>query len=308
MNRSPRRGTRRAAFTLTELLVVIAVIGVLVGLLVPALSRAWARGQVTKCTNNQYQVAFALLRYDEQHGSIPGWLNDGPNETPGSCSWAVPLLPFLGRSDIYDMWPQLPNNPMIDGFVCPANRPSRSPAYPPLHYAGNAGANGTVAADGVFVNLFAGAGRAVSLDSIADADGVTTTLAFAEKASRGFQSHAWTYAPAAAPTGTIFGAGQNFPPVFGAATPPGPSYPVINKNTSFAFAPSSNHADGVVVAFCDGHTAFLANTLQPYEYGQLVTPKSRWQGTTNKTNSTAMQPWLLKSGQRYLLDEQILRP
>jgi hypothetical protein len=39
-----------------------------------------------------------------------------------------------------------------------------------------------------------------------------------------------------------------------------------------------------------------------YVYGQLLTPRSRWQGTVNKTNSTAMQPWLLKSGSAYLLD------
>ena len=64
----------------------------------------------------------------------------------------------------------------------------------------------------------------------------------------------------------------------------------------------------MVVAFCDGHTAFLSDKLQPYVYAQLLTRKSRWQGTTNSTNSPAMQPWLLKSGVPYLLDETALRP
>lgn len=69
-----------------------------------------------------------------------------------------------------------------------------------------------------------------------------------------------------------------------------------------SFAPASPHDGGVVVAFCDGHTAFLRDSMPYYVYGQLLTPRSRWQGTVNKTNSTAMQPWLLKSGSAYLLD------
>ena len=299
---------RPHGLTLVELLVVVAMIGVLAALALPALARALARGQLTRCTNNQYQVAFALLRHDERHGEIPGWLNDSPNGSPLACSWPVPLLPFLARSDIYDMWPTLPNNPLIDTFVCPSNRPARSPGYPPLHYAGNAGAGGTDADDGVFTNRFKATNRGASLDVIAEADGTSTTLAFAEKAALGFPPHAWAYAPAAAPTGSPFGSGPNLPPIFGAGATPGPRYPVISDAAARAYAPASVHDGGVIVAFCDGHTAFLSDKLQPYEYGQLLTSKSRWQSTTNKTNSTAMQPWLLRAGQPYLLDETILRP
>jgi prepilin-type N-terminal cleavage/methylation domain-containing protein/prepilin-type processing-associated H-X9-DG protein len=256
--RPPRRG-----LTLVELLTVIAIIGVLVALLAPATVRVLARGRLTECTNNQYQIAFALLRYDETKRQIPGWLNDNPGGVAGACSWPVELLPFLGRNDIYDMWPSLPNDPTINIFVCPASRTRESPGYPVLHYAGNIGASGLVANDGVFLFRYQ--------DSVSA------------------------------------GSGPNMPPVFGAATPPGPLFPVLNRSDTALFAPSSTHPDGVVVAFCDGHTGFLKDDLQPYEYGQLLTPKSRWQGTTNKTNSTAMQPWLLKNGLPYLLDESILK-
>jgi prepilin-type N-terminal cleavage/methylation domain-containing protein/prepilin-type processing-associated H-X9-DG protein len=298
--RPPPRG-----ITLVELLVVIAIIAVLAALLTPALSRAMARSQLTQCTNNAYQIAFALQRHDEQRGGLPGWLNTSPNNSTVLCSWPVSLLPYIGRSDIYDMWPQLPNDPSIDLFICPSNRPDKRITYPALHYACNIGASGTVANDGAFLNLASGTNTRLSLDDIADADGTATTLAFAEQSALRFQPHSWTYATTSVSPGSLFGSGTSVPPVFGASGDP--VYPVINGTNTRTYAPSSQHSGGVVVAFCDGHTAFLRNELQPYEYGQLLTPRSRWQSNVNKTNSTAMQPWLLKNGKPYLLDEKILK-
>jgi prepilin-type N-terminal cleavage/methylation domain-containing protein/prepilin-type processing-associated H-X9-DG protein len=328
MSRPPEHRCRRG-ITLVELLVVIAIIGVLVALTVPALSGAIARGQVTQCTSNQYQLAFALQGHDERYGCIPGWLNvTATTPSTALCSWPVRLLPFLGRTDVYDMWPTLPNNPTIDLFICPSNRPDKKLTYPALHYAGNIGASGTNANDGVFLNLSSGSCGG-SLDDIADADGTATTLAFTEKASLGFQPHSWTYARSSVPVGSLFGSGTALPPVFGAATlPAAPKSPkttfVINRFPTGPkdsdrvdtrpFAPSSKHAGGVVVAFCDGHTAFLKDSLQPYEYGQLLTPRSRWPktptGVVKPTNSEAMLPWVLRSRQPdvpYLLDEKILK-
>lgn len=315
MSRLPAVDRRRSAVTLVELLAVIAIMGMLFALTLPALVSAIARGRQTQCTHNQHQIAFALLRYDEQNGSIPGWLNPSPNSLGTACSWTVSILPFLGRGDVYDMWPQLPNNPAIDTFVCPSNRPGRGVAYPAAHYAGNAGAGvladvtatGTDYGDGVFKNLFTGSNSILSIDMIAEADGASTTLAFAEKSALGFQPHAWNYKVTAAPVGSPFGSGAGAPPIFGAATPPGPVSSVINTGNTWSFAPASAHGGGVVVAFCDGHTAFLRDTIKPYEYGQMLTRRSRWKGGVNQTNTAGMQPWLLRSGTAYLLDETILR-
>jgi len=319
MSESHAGHEQRMAMTLVELLVVIAILALLVTLSVPTLSSAIARSRQTACTNNQYQIAFALLRYDEQMGSIPGWLNDSPNASGTACSWTVPLLAFMGRNDVYDMWPRLPNNPTIDTFVCPSNPPPRGLAYPVVHYAANAGAgvladvtlSGTDLGDSPFKDLYinrVGTGTAalVSLDMIADADGTATTLAFTEKSALKFTPHTWAYTFQGTPSGSPFGAGTSAPAVFGVGTNT-PAFPVINAAALRAFAPSSTHVGGVVVAFCDGHTAFLSNTLQPYEYAQLLTRRSRWNGTTNKTNTAAMRPWLLRNGQPYLLDEKILR-
>lgn len=309
-NRSgERRNPARRGVTLVEMLVVIALIGMLAALLTPALGRARERGRITTCTNNEYQIAFALLRYDEQKGSIPGWLNVSPNSVTAPCSWPVYLLPYLGRSDVADMWGAMPSPaPLVEQFRCPTTKVAQSvvDAYPPISYAGNAGANGLVANDGLFLNVFSGGVASQSLDDVADADGTSTTLAFSEKSARGFDPHRWDYS--LTQTTQLFGAGQNLPPVFGVqGTPPTPPAQVINGDATTAFAPASGHPDGVVVAYCDGHTGFLSNTVPAYLYGQLLTPKSRWQGTTNKTNSTTMQPWLLKNGAAYLLDERDLK-
>ncbi len=71
---SSRRGRRlpAAGFTLIELLVVIAIIAILAGLLLPALGRTKARGQVVFCQNNQRQLALALVFYAlDNKGTFP---------------------------------------------------------------------------------------------------------------------------------------------------------------------------------------------------------------------------------------------
>jgi prepilin-type N-terminal cleavage/methylation domain-containing protein/prepilin-type processing-associated H-X9-DG protein len=306
---------RRGAFTLPEVLVVAAIIGLLAALLTPVLARAIGRGRLTQCMNNQYQLGFALNHYNEKNRAIPGWLHRVTTVATGTSGalsyWTVPLLPFLGRTDLYDSWPLLPNTPSIAVFGCPANRPSKSLGYPLLHYAANVGASGTDWHDGVFLNLQATGARGISLDDIADADGTATTLAFAEKSATGFQPHTWVYLSSMSLQGSLFGSGTSKPPVFGVAAGPVPTPPIINIKATNGVTPHSDHVGGAVVAFCDGHTALLSGTIQPYEYAQLLTPKSRWQRGVNKTNTPAMDLWLRTngraSGEPYLLDEKILK-
>lgn len=63
----------RRAFSLVELLVVIAIIAILVALLLPALSAAKARAKQAQCINNQKQLGLGMKMYvDDNHNTFPG--------------------------------------------------------------------------------------------------------------------------------------------------------------------------------------------------------------------------------------------
>ena len=61
---------KRAAFTLVELLVVIALIAILIGILLPVLNRARESGNRIACMNNLKQIATAFLMYTQDN---KGW-------------------------------------------------------------------------------------------------------------------------------------------------------------------------------------------------------------------------------------------
>lgn len=79
---SPRETHGRRAFTLVELLVVIAVIGILIGVLLPALSTAHDRAIEVRDTSGLRQLILAYETFASDHADkvMVGYLHDVPSE------------------------------------------------------------------------------------------------------------------------------------------------------------------------------------------------------------------------------------
>jgi len=71
-----------SAFTLVELLIVIGIVGLLAGLLLPALSRAKESGRSTACLSNLHQIGIALQLY----------VQDNQNTLPTMYDWSTNLV------------------------------------------------------------------------------------------------------------------------------------------------------------------------------------------------------------------------
>lgn len=145
----------RLAFTLVELLVVIAIIGTLVGLLLPAVQSAREAARNNTCKNNIKQLATAIqTRASSQKDKLPGYINPlGITGTPSisRASWVITTFPYLEQNQLFELFNRgLPNDPpgaqaqtlaalpQIEILICPSNPPAIE-GDPNCSYVGNAG-------------------------------------------------------------------------------------------------------------------------------------------------------------------------
>jgi prepilin-type processing-associated H-X9-DG protein/prepilin-type N-terminal cleavage/methylation domain-containing protein len=90
---------RRRAFTLVELLVVVAIIAVLIAILLPALGRVREHANRIKCAANLRSIGQAMTLYVQQYRYYPG--AQVPTHDYSVAVWPARLRPFLASKDAF---------------------------------------------------------------------------------------------------------------------------------------------------------------------------------------------------------------
>lgn len=97
----------RSAFTLVELLVVIAVIGVLIGMLLPAVQSVREAARRTACSNNLRQMGIATLNYESTYNKLPpsalGTFVAGDPDQLLRGSTLITILPFVEGNNRFQL-------------------------------------------------------------------------------------------------------------------------------------------------------------------------------------------------------------
>jgi prepilin-type processing-associated H-X9-DG protein len=139
---------------------VIAIIGTLVGLLLPAVQVARESARRSSCQNNMKQLALACINYQAATGGLPGhkdWTARGSASTARSWSFLIYAMPFLEQQSTYDAaltyysgnaagqlesaWRgSVASGRRITGLLCPSDRMINTSATNwPTNYRGCAG-------------------------------------------------------------------------------------------------------------------------------------------------------------------------
>lgn len=261
---SGRAAARSAGFSLVELLVVVAILGTLISLTLPAVQSARESGRRAACSNNLRQMGIALANYE----AARRWFPPGDDAlSRRNHAWSSFILPYLeeqktaSRIDYTRPWNDARGNAaiadaVISTYVCPSGIRS----FPGKQdYGGVMGNAVVLSPDDEVSALPSGWAHSGVLYATADdcprpcragevSDGLSKTLLVSEGVDRGFadmdNESRIGNARWACGTNCFF-----------------LSSPVVNTPQVDGFR--SNHLGGVHGLFGDGHVAQLVDETDP---------------------------------------------
>jgi len=285
--------SNKRGFTLVELLVVVAIIGVLVALLLPAVQSAREAARRSQCLSQLKQVGLAMHNYENTYGRLPVGAY-------GCCwgTWQVSILPYIEQgamSDLYHMehkfgvpvddarYSHAANFPVttkrLKTLICPSDTNPQRVANNGITYHNYVVNFGNTIYDQTnFAGVLFQGAPFFEVISVNDqrpgirfseiTDGLSNTLMLAETIQgqpgdlRGFS---WWRG------GAVFqgyqGPNSPIPDCLyagGQCNPNNPLNPpclVATASTPTMMASRSRHSGGVQSTMCDGSTRFISNNI-----------------------------------------------
>jgi competence protein ComGC len=151
--RARSRAAGAAAFTLVELLIVVAIMATLIGLLLPAVQACREAARRASCSNNVLQLGLALHNYEFHREAFPAGVTDAAAPIKSlpegrHVSWIVRLLPYLEEKALARHFKEADgayaagNAPVvatvIPTLICPSSSASSVEQWPVRNAAGPA--------------------------------------------------------------------------------------------------------------------------------------------------------------------------
>jgi prepilin-type N-terminal cleavage/methylation domain-containing protein len=286
-----------AGYTLIELLIVVGIIGIMIGLLMPAVQRLRDSAQRTQCSNNLRQLGIAVQTSNDIQGTLPPL--EGAFQQADAGSLLFHLLPFLEQKNLYSATsvgdpprcnPEngadlgLGKNTSVKVFLCPSDASYRSRAHEGNWvatsdggYAGNFQVFGRPGSAGSFTNGdWAGDARI----PLSFPDGTANTIIFADK---------YANCEGADPAGILHDGGNRWAGHGGDTWSPAFAVPNLGSNSTglgsyFQSRPdpyvggcdptraSSGHTEGITVGLADGSARLISKNISAATWWAVCTP------------------------------------
>ncbi len=277
----------RCAMTQIELILVMAICGLLAGLLLSATQRARDAAARIACASNLRQIALAVQAYSDAHGHLPAGCSY-PGRVPDvlkyyqGISWHTSILPYMEQSSLWGQaaaaYTADPGGNSVEHadiartiirtYLCPAEwfriggYPERENVWANTSYLGVAG-SGRFDDDGVFHP-----GLAIRMTDITD--GTSSTVMIGERPPGIHGEESGWYSrwgnnvccvtqilPADDSRSILFGRNCQFP------AEPLPLRPGVPQDGCSMGHFWSLHTGGANFAFADGSVRFLSYNVGP---------------------------------------------